>query len=99
MARKDEGQTLELPGIPKRRGRPVTGCAMTNAERQRKYRKSHKSVDAGETMSATITRLAKAFDLTESQVTRHLLRFALCNKNWMQSGFPLSDSVVKGGGK
>lgn len=34
--------TPELPGL-KRRGRPATGKAMTNAERQAKYRASRKA--------------------------------------------------------
>jgi len=38
MARKDNGLTMELPGVPKRRGRPSTGKAMSNAERQKAFR-------------------------------------------------------------
>lgn len=38
-----DAQTLTLPGIPARRGRPATGKAMTNAERMRKYRKNKKA--------------------------------------------------------
>lgn len=79
--------TLMLPGIPAKRGRPCTGKAMTAAERQRKYRKAHKNINAGEKITATIKRFAKEFDLTEDQVTRELLRFALCNRNWSQTGF------------
>lgn len=37
MARKDD-VTAELPGVPKRRGRPSTGKAMTGAERMAEYR-------------------------------------------------------------
>lgn len=80
--------TKQLPGMPGIPGRPCTGTAMTNAERQRKYRERHKAVDIGERMNATITKLAKEFDLTEDQVTRELIRFALCNRNWNQTGFP-----------
>lgn len=36
--RKDD-VTAELPGLPKRRGRPPTGKAMSAAERQKAYRK------------------------------------------------------------
>ena len=79
--------TLTLPGIPAKRGRPCSGKAMTAAERQRKYRKTHKAVNAGEKITATITRFAKEFDLSEDQITRELLRFALCNRNWSQTGF------------
>jgi hypothetical protein len=30
--------SLDLPGVPRRRGRPPTGKAMSNAERQARYR-------------------------------------------------------------
>ena len=80
--------TMQLPGMPGKPGRPCTGTAMSNKERQRKYRQRHKSVDIGERMNLTITKLAKAFDLTEDQVTKELIRFALCNRNWQQTGFP-----------
>lgn len=80
--------TMQLPGMPGKAGRPCTGTAMTNAQRQQKFRKTHKSVDVGERINATISKLAKDFDLTEDQVTRELLRFALCNRNWNQTGFP-----------
>lgn len=81
--------TLPLPGIIRPVGRPRKPNAMTNAQRQAAYRKRHKSVDVGETMTASIKRFAKHFDLTEDQITRELIRFALCNRNWMQTGFPL----------
>lgn len=35
--RKDD-VTVELPGVPKRRGRPATGSALSAAERQARYR-------------------------------------------------------------
>lgn len=38
MATKDNGLTLELPGIARRRGRPSTGKAKTGAQRTREYR-------------------------------------------------------------
>lgn len=81
--------TDELPGMPKavKRGRPCSPDSMSNAERQRRYRARHKSIDTGEKIAATISRFAKEFDLTEDQVTRELLRFALCNRNWNQTGF------------
>jgi len=37
MTRKDD-LTVELPGVPKRRGRPSTGNALTAAERQARRR-------------------------------------------------------------
>lgn len=79
---------VQLPGMPGKPGRPCTGTAMSNKERQRKYRQRHKYVDIGERMNVTITKLAKAFELTEDQVTRELIRFALCNRNWDRTGFP-----------
>lgn len=84
-------KTDELPGLPpppKKRGRPKKDDSLTNAERQARWRAKRKTVETGERMAATITRLAHEFDLTEDEVTRHLLRFALCNRNWMQTGFP-----------
>ena len=81
-------QTMTLPGIPAKRGRPASGKAMTNSERQKKWRKNHNSIKSSDRISATIKALAKDFDLPESVITRELLRFALCNKNWKQTGFP-----------
>lgn len=83
-----EQLTLTLPGVAPKRGRRVTGTAMTNAERQKRFWQRHKTIGTGDRIGATITRLAKEFDLSELQVTRELLRFALCNKNWARTGFP-----------
>lgn len=69
------------------RGRPKKPDAMTNAQRQAKYRAARAAVPVGEKMSETIKKLSAEFDLTEQQVTRELLRFALCNRNWSQTGF------------
>lgn len=81
--------TEELPGMPRcvKRGRPCKDGALSNAERQRKYRESRKLVETGPKIAATISRFAQEFDLTEDQVTRELLRFALCNRNWRRTGF------------
>jgi hypothetical protein len=41
---KDQGtQSLDLGDAPKRRGRPSTGKALSNADRQRAYRERQKS--------------------------------------------------------
>lgn len=40
MKQSLDTSTLELPSIPRPRGRPVTGCAMTAAERKRKQRQA-----------------------------------------------------------
>lgn len=45
-------------------------------------------VETGEKIGATIKRLAREFGLSEAYITRELLRFALCNKKWSQTGFP-----------
>lgn len=81
--------TMELPGIPKavKRGRPCKEGTLSNAERQRKFRAERKTVKTGEKIAATIKRFADEFDLTEDQITRELLRFALCNRNWANTGF------------
>lgn len=79
--------TPELPGL-KRRGRPPVPGSMTNADRQRLWRARHKAIDTGETIAATIGRLARQFDVPEDQIVRHLLRFALRNRNWSVEGFP-----------
>ena len=84
-------RTLDLPGVPaapKCRGRKPTGTALTNAQRLARYRARHKHIETGERIGATITALSKQFDLSELVITRELLRFALCNQNWKQTGFP-----------
>lgn len=95
MKAKDRAAALtaELPGMPdtpKKRGRPCREGALSNAERQRRFRAQRKNVLVGEKISATISRFAAEFDLTEDQVTRELLRFALCNRNWGKTGFSSS---------
>jgi hypothetical protein len=87
---KSAALTSELPGMPRavRRGRPPKADAMTDAERSRKFRKARKTMKIGDKMAATISRFAREFDLTEDEVVQHLLRFALCNRNWTQTGFP-----------
>ena len=69
-------------------GRPHSDTSMSNAERQKKYRKCHRAIKTGDQIATTITRLAQQFDMTEQEVTRELLRFALCNKNWTAQGIP-----------
>lgn len=84
--------TLALPGIKRPVGRPRKPDALTNAERQTSWRQRHQLVETGETMTATIARLAKQFDLSKAAVTRELIRFALCNRNWAQTGFPVTSN-------
>jgi len=73
--------------VQKRRGRPPKAITLSSKERQAKYRKSRVLLDVGGRMAATVASLAKDFDKTESEVTAELIRFALCNKNWRQTGF------------
>lgn len=40
---KKDNNTAELPGIPKKRGRPPTGKAKTTAERQAEFRTKKKA--------------------------------------------------------
>lgn len=40
---KTDKKTAELPGLPKPRGRPPTGKAKTNAERQAEFRAKKKA--------------------------------------------------------
>ena len=80
--------TMTLPGIPAKRGRPSTGKAMSAAQRQAKYRREHADDKANDRIENTVRSLAEEFDLTIAQVRRELLRFALCNRNWRQQGFP-----------
>lgn len=80
--------TLTLPGIPVKRGRPTTGKALTAAQSQAKYRREHADDRANDRIENTVRSLAEDFDLTIAQVRRELLRFALCNRNWRQQGFP-----------
>lgn len=84
--------SLVLPGadVPAKRGRPASGQAKTNAQRQAEYRARHAIVPAGEMIPETIKRLADQFDISVPDVTRELLRFALCNRNWSKHGFPVS---------
>ena len=86
MKQPEDNKTLDLP-LPARRGRPRNPDAMTNAQRQRRWRERHQPMDIGQ-MAKTIRELAQTFDMTEQDVTRALLRFALRNRNWKQLGIP-----------
>lgn len=84
--------TLTLPGITRPVGRPRKPDALSNSERQKAFRRRHVMAETGETMNSTIRRLAVQFDLPVSFVTRELIRFALCNRNWAQTGFPVTSN-------
>jgi len=80
--------TLELPGVTRPGRKPKGERPLTNAERQAAFRAKRLAIDAGNRMTATINSLAEQFDLTKDEIIQHLLRFALCNRNWKQTGFP-----------
>lgn len=66
MKQAEDTKTTELPGL-RRRGRPPTGTAMTNAERQKAYRErlaeERYSTKPAEVSRVTLMRqLADAFD-------------------------------------
>lgn len=90
MAKQSTGAALltaDLLTGARRRGRPPKVDSMTNAQRQAKFRASRLLVPMGETMTATISRFAKDFEMTETEVTKELIRFALTNRNWSKTGF------------
>lgn len=71
MKQPEDTKTAELPGL-RRRGRPSTGTAMTNAERQRAYRQrlaaQRYETDPGELSRVTlIDQLAAALRAIDSQ--------------------------------
>lgn len=68
-------------------GRPPRADALTAAQRQAKFRAARVQVNVGERMGETIRRFASEFDLSESDVCAELIRFALTNRNWSQTGF------------
>lgn len=80
--------TLELPGVTRAGRKPKGERPMTLAERQAAYRKQRIMLNTGSKIAQTIDDLAEHFDLSKDEVIQHLLRFALCNRNWKQTGFP-----------
>lgn len=85
-------KTLELPGVTRPGRKPKGERPMTNAERQAAFRAKRVALETGERMAGTINSLAEEFDLTKDEVIQHLLRFALCNRNWRQTGFPTTST-------
>lgn len=83
---------LELPGVTRPGRKPKGDRPLTNAERQAAFRAKRIALETGERMANTIANLAAEFDLTKDEVIQHLLRFALCNRNWKQTGFPSTPS-------
>jgi len=90
MAKQDTGAAKNTPDLLtglRGRGRPVKVGSLTAAQRQAKFRAARVQVELGEQMADTVRRYASEFDLTESEVLRELVRFALTNRNWTQEGF------------
>lgn len=81
-------KTMELPHITRPGRKPKGEKPMSNAERQAAFRAKRLAISSSEKMAGTISRFAQEFDLTKDEVINHLLRFALCNRNWKQTGFP-----------
>lgn len=80
--------TLELPGVTRPGRKPKGERPLTNAERQADFRAKRIALETGERMASTIASLANDFEISKDEVIQHLLRFALCNRNWKQTGFP-----------
>jgi hypothetical protein len=81
-------QTMKLKGVTNRGRKPKGERPMTNAERQRAFRAKRLEIETSEQIGSTIKRLASDFEISKDEVINHLLRFALCNRNWNQTGFP-----------
>ncbi len=63
-------QALDLGEQPKRRGRPATGSAMSNADRQRAYRERQKAQHNEKANSEDVERLTKNFRHVHGQMER-----------------------------
>lgn len=91
--RKDD-RTAELPGVPKRRGRPPTGKAKSGSDRQREYRERQRATgleevtafldaEVADALRAYVTRqnADKADDtITLGQAVERILRDRLLRK-------------------
>jgi hypothetical protein len=87
MKQAADNRTLEIEGLPKRRGRPPTGTAMTAAQRQAKAKK--KKLEAGKaelkvSISAevrdAINKYVEFKDLTLGDAVDRILRDRLLRK-------------------
>lgn len=86
MARKDE-LTAELPGVPKRRGRPPTGKALTPAERQARRRqrlaeegRELVTVDVAAEVRQALAKYVEFKDMTLGEAVDKILRDRLLRK-------------------
>jgi len=72
------------------------------AARQKAWRAANKvkTVRLDGKLAPTIAKLAEQFETTETHVINNMLRFALVNKNWTQTGiggWDISDARLKTG--
>lgn len=86
MARKDD-ITAELPGVPKRRGRPPTGQALSSAERQKRRReklaaegRTLVTVDISEEVQQALSKYVEFKDMTLGDAVDRILRDRLLRK-------------------
>lgn len=84
--RKDD-ITAELPGVPKRPGRPPTGKALSGADRQREYRarlreagKEVLTVDIDADVIQKLREFVEFKDMTQGEVVSKVLRDRLLRK-------------------
>lgn len=77
-------QLVETPA--KKRGRPAKYASA--AERQRAYRERNtvKTFAIDGKVAPTIAALADQFEIDQTEVLNHLLKFALANRNWSTQG-------------
>lgn len=79
-----KNKPLALPGMPRKRGRPVTGKALSNAERQRKHREKQAKIEQFRLEGAT-----RSFqDETDAELLQWLLSSGpvLQEKAWLELG-------------
>lgn len=90
MAQHQTGAALNTPDLltgKSRLGRPVKSDSLTGAQRQAQYRAERIQCKLGAGMVSTVQELASLFDLSQDDVMRELVRFALTNRNWKNTGF------------
>ncbi len=81
-----EQQTEVAVEAPKKRGRPAKYA--NAAERQAAFRARNtvKTFAIDGKVAPTIAKLAETFDLDQTEVLNHLLKFALANRDWNRAG-------------
>lgn len=74
----------------RKRGRPRKPDATTNAQRVAAYKAQRIYIKLGP-MAETVRKMADHFEISFDDAMRSLVQYALCNRNWWQTGFPLLD--------